>query len=166
MDIKRLIRHLATPRLRVRALFPPAALAAITRAVQAAEQRQCGELRVIIEGALPLAALRRGLSARARAGELFRRSGVGRTAERNGVLIYLQVADRRIEIIADRGIAAVVPDAAWQEICDALGRALRAGEPLPGVLAAIEQTTALLAQHFPATAGPAPNELPDAPQVL
>jgi len=80
------------------------------------------------------------------------------------VLIYLQLVDRRIEIVADRGIAKRVPQTAWDEMCRDLEAALRAGRWKEGILATIGQATRLLAAHFPARQEN-PNELPDMPWV-
>ena len=85
------------------------------------------------------------------------------TAHNNGVLIYLLLADQRIEVIADRGVSIHVPPDTWQALADRLGEALRQGQPEPGLLAAIEQVGTLLRQHPPAPQGVSrPNELPDA----
>ena len=81
------------------------------------------------------------------------------------MLIYVQLVDRRIEIVADRGIAAKVQQAEWNAICRAMEEAFREGRFAEGALQAIERITALLAKHFPRRAKN-PNELPDKPVLL
>jgi len=87
------------------------------------------------------------------------------TEENTGVLIYVQLVDRAIEIVADRGIAKRVPQAEWDAICRAMERAFRAHRYEQGALEAIGTVTAILARHFPPGAAN-PNELPDKPVVL
>lgn len=157
------LRHLWLDAADARRLLPPEAQARLEAAVQASEARHLGELRLCVEAGLPWGALRQGLDARGRALELFSTLRVWDTAHNNGVLIYLLLADQRIEVIADRGVSVQVPPQAWQQLADQLGEALRQGQPEPGLLAAIEQVGALLRQHHPAPQGVSrPNELPDA----
>lgn len=165
MDWRRIIRHLATPEWASRRAFRPADLAAIEAAVAASEQQHRGELRFVAEGPLPAAALLRDQSARQRAVDLFARLRVWDTADNSGVLIYVQLADRRVEILADRGIAARVDQSEWDVIYRGMEAAFRVGAYRRGALDAIEAATRLLAIHFPA-AGNNPNELPNRPEVL
>jgi uncharacterized membrane protein len=124
-----------------------------------------GELRFAVEGGMHLASLWRGQSPRGRAIELFSQLRVWDTEHNSGVLIYVQLVDRTIEIVADRGINTKVAQGSWDEICRRMESAFRRGQFEQGTLAAIDEVTALLARHFPA-AGPNPNELPDKPLVL
>jgi len=126
---------------------------------------QRGEIRIAIEGALPLASLRRNESCRQRATALFQSLGVAATGEQNGILVYVQLVDRRVEILADSGIAALIPASEWENICRGMETAFAARRYRQGMVEAIERITALLAQHFPAT-GANPNELDDAPVQL
>jgi uncharacterized membrane protein len=163
--VLRLLKHLFTFPWWVRRRFPAALRDEITAAVAASERRHRGELRFAVEGPLPLRALLSDQSPRARAIELFAKLRVWDTVENSGVLIYLQLLDRDVEILADRGIAAKVPQAEWEALCRALETAMRAGRCREGVLAAIDGVGHLLETHFPATADN-PNELPDAPHLL
>ena len=81
------------------------------------------------------------------------------------MLIYVQLVDRRIEIVADRGIAAKVEQTEWDAICRAMEKVFREGRFAEGALLAIGRITALLARHFPPR-GRNRNELPDKPVVL
>lgn len=162
----RWLRHLFLDDIAVRRAFPRAALNAIGRAVGAQEKRHRGELRVVIEGGLPLMTLAAGRTARERALEHFARLRVWDTEDNAGVLIYLLLADRRVEIVADRGIHARVGDTAWETICGAMQQEFAAGRFEAGTLSGLAAVSDLLAQHFPARPGGNPNELPDAPLLV
>lgn len=165
MNLKRILVHLAASHRAVARAFPAALLARIGEAVAVSEASHGGELRFVVEGSLSLAALRRDQSARQRALELFSLLRVWDTEQNCGVLIYVQALDRRLEIVADRGIAARVPQEAWQAICRRMEEAFGRGEFEAGSLTALEEITRLLQTHFPARA-PRGNELPDQPLVL
>jgi len=162
----RWIRHLFLDHFAMQRAFPRATLAAIGRAVAEQEKRHRGELRVVIEGGLPLQALFAGRNARERAIEHFTRLRIWDTDDNAGVLVYLLLADRRVEIVADRGIHARVGAAAWETICGAMQREFAAGRFEAGMLTGLASISDLLAQHFPAGAGGNPNELPDAPVTV
>jgi uncharacterized membrane protein len=159
----RTLKHLLVPHWVPLRVVTQQALREIESAIKASEQKHRGELRFAVEGSLPLAALRAGT--RARAEELFSALRVWDTAENSGILIYVQLLDRRIEIIADRGIATKVAQAEWDAICRAMEENFRAARFREGSLRAIEAATALLGAHFPAS-GDNPNELPDSPVVM
>ena len=97
---------------------------------------------------------------RRRAIMLFRAGTEQRTLSKTGVLLYLSLAERRAEIVADAAIHARTPQEQWGEAMAALVEALREGRPGDGIAAAIERIGAVLATHFPYT-GTDPNELPD-----
>jgi uncharacterized membrane protein len=122
-------------------------------------------VRFVAEASLAVSALWRELSPRQRAAEVFAAEGVWDTEENSGILIYVLLADRRVEILADRGIAARVPQAEWDAICRDMEQAFRAGQWRQGALQAVARAGELLAAHFPAAASN-PNELPDEPLML
>jgi uncharacterized membrane protein len=165
MDFARIARHLIAMPGAVRRAFPPAAMAAIEQAVARSETQHRGEVRFAVEAALDVSGLIAGQSARARAIEVFSQLGVWDTEDNNGVLIYLLLADRDVEIVADRGINAVVAAQEWEAICRAMEAALRRREFEPAVLGAIEAVTRLLARHFPPRAGDR-NELANRPVTV
>ena len=165
MGIKRIGRHLLAHRWRVRRIFPPDVLAAIEAAIKANETTHTGQIRFVVEGALDGAPLFRNQSARERALDIFARLRIWDTAHNNGVLIYLLLADRDFEIVADRGIDAKVGRAGWEQICVAMETDFRAGNFQGGVIKGIEAVSRELATHFPAQ-GAGRNELPDAPVVM
>jgi len=165
MKFRRLFKHLLTPPRLARRHFRKATLAAIGDAVTASEATHRGELRFVVEGPLPFVDLWQGRSARQRAAELFARLGVWDTEENSGILIYVQLVDRRVEILADHGISARVAQTEWDAICRTMEKAFKAGDYQGGALAAIARAGELLTEHFPAGADN-PDELPDAPLVL
>ena len=164
----RLLRHIATDHGSVRRAFPEPALAAIEAAIARGEAHHRGQVCVALEGALPPARVLRRVTPRERALEVFGLLRVWDTEENAGVLLYVLLADRDVEIVADRGIHRRVGDAAWEGICRALEADFRAGTHAAGVVRAVEQVSALLAEHFPARAGEGAqrNELPDRPAVF
>lgn len=162
MDVKRLMRHLLTPRWLAHRAFRRADLDAIETAIGIAEREHRGELRCVIEGPLPLVELWRDQPVRARAARVFAMTGVWDTEDNCGILIYLQLVDRRVEILADRGIARVVPQDEWDVICREVEQAFHEGDYRGGALAAIAKASALLVRHFPAAEDNA-NELSDRP---
>jgi uncharacterized membrane protein len=165
MHLARIARHLIAMPGAVRRAFPPAAMAAIEQAVARSETQHRGEVRFAVEAALDVSGLIAGQSARARAIEVFSQLGVWDTEDNNGVLIYLLLAERDVEIVADRGINAVVGAQDWEAICRAMEAALRRREFEPAVLGAIEAVTRLLARHFPPRAGDR-NELANRPVTV
>jgi len=164
----RLWRHVATDHRSVRRVFPETAMAAIERAIAAGEARHRGQVCVAIEAALPPARVLRRVTPRERALEVFGLLRVWDTEENAGVLLYLLLADRDVEIVADRGIHRLVGDAEWEAVCRALEEDFRVGRHADGVVRAVERVSSLLATHFPATAEGARygNELPDRPAIL
>jgi uncharacterized membrane protein len=165
MGIKRIGKHLLEHRWRVRRIFPPKVLAAIERAIKAGEATHSGQVRFVVEGALDGKPLFRNQPARERALDIFSHLRIWDTAHNSGVLIYLLLADRDVEIIADRGIDARVGAVGWERICRAMETDFRAGNFEAGIIKGIEAVSKQLATHFPKHGGNT-NELPDAPVVI
>ena len=165
MSLKRIVRHLFAPHWIIARAFPRRTLTAIEDAIRTSESKHDGELRFAVEAGLHPLPVLRGRTARERAIEVFSNLRVWDTAHNSGVLIYVQLVDRRIEIVADRGINARVPQHAWDAICRRMEAAFRESRYEGGVLAAIDEVTALLARHFPPR-GENPDELSDKPVVL
>lgn len=164
IDLPRIARHLTTLRGRVRRAFPPKTLAAIEQAVKAGEAAHDGEIRFVVEGALDGLPLLRGQSARERAIEVFSQWRVWDTAHNNGVLVYVLLADRRIEIVADRGIDTNVGPGGWEAICREMEQAFRRGDYEQGAVACVHAVTQHLAKSAAGTTHG--NELPDAPEFV
>jgi uncharacterized membrane protein len=166
MDIKRIFKHLLYPNWLARRAFPDAAMDRIEAVVTASERMHHVEIRCAVEGALDLGLLLRGISARQRAISLFAELGVWDTEANNGVLIYLLLADRDVEIVADRGFDGRISAAQWASICREMEARFAGGEFEVGTLSGIEHIHALLRAHFPASASESasnPDELPNRP---
>jgi uncharacterized membrane protein len=165
MGIRRISRHLLQHHWRARQVFTKDVLDRIEQAISRSEASHAGQVRFVVEGALDGAALFRNQTARGRALDVFSHLRIWDTAHNNGVLIYLLLADRDVEIIADRGIDARVGEQGWERICRAMEAEFRAGRFEHGVVSGIEAVSRELAKHYPPS-GPHPNELPDRPVVM
>lgn len=143
-------------------VVPDDMAARLEQQVAQSETRHTGEVRVVIEAALPLSYLWRlgphlslQQAMRQRAMSWFGRLRVWDTEHNNGVMIYLLLAERHIEVVADRGLARHVPDTHWQAVVARLSDQLRSGAFEPGLLAALAEVSAVLEAHFPEPADPA-----------
>ncbi|MGH8447038.1 MAG: TPM domain-containing protein [Solimonas sp.] len=166
MSLQRAWQHLTMSPWKVRRHFPPATLAAIEAAVKACESRHAGEIRFAVEGGLPLARVWAGLTPRDRAAEVFAQLRVWDTEHNNGVLIYVLLADRDVEIVADRGVGERrVPPAEWQACCRLIEAEFGAGRYAEGAAAGIEAVAAVLGR-YPPDRPDFGNELPDTPVLL
>lgn len=142
----------------------------LTQRVTASESLHTGEIRICIESALPNSYLLRPgamrVITRQRAIAQFGKLHVWDTEHNNGVLIYLLLAERTIELVADRGLNHLVSQADWQQMVHNLGESVRNNRLEVGLTQAIDTVTAVLVEHFPL--GPLavrPNELPDQPAL-
>ena len=165
MNIQRIVTHLRMGNAQVRRAFPRSTLTNIEQAIKTSETAHVGEIRFAVEGALDGMALFKGQSARERAIELFSQLHVWDTLHNNGLLIYLLLADRAVEIVADRGIHAKVSSQEWNQVCRQMETAFKQSNYESGVLAGVLAVTRHLAAHFPSD-GSSGNELPDKPVVL
>lgn len=160
----RWLRHLWLDAADSRRCLTRAGLQRLEEAVTRSEARHLGELRVCVEGGLDLSQLWRGVDARDRALDLFSQLRVWDTEHNNGVLIYLLLAERAIELIADRGLNRHVTPEQWQAMVQRMGAAFAAGDFETGLTQALEEVSAMLVQHFPAAEGERlHNQLPDTP---
>ncbi|MBM2886174.1 TPM domain-containing protein [Chromobacterium amazonense] len=158
---QRVWRHLSSTGWQARRQFPARQLARLERHIAESEQAHCGQLRFVVESALDWRAAWRGMSARQRALQWFGELRVWDTEENTGVLVYLLLAERRIEIIADRGINRRVPAQDWADICTAMQQAFAARDHVAGLELGLKRIHALLTQHAPRRGEPFVNELPD-----
>lgn len=165
MNIKRIAKHLMMTHWQVNRAFPRQTLIAIEQAIKTSEAAHIGEIRFVVEGALDGMLLLKGQSARERAIDMFSQLRVWDTEHNNGLLIYLLLADRDVEIVADRGIHAKVGSQEWEKICRKMETAFKQANYEGGVVSGIQAVTRHLAEHFPAV-GADRNELPDKPVVL
>ena len=149
----RMLRHAVLDHLAVGRAFPPQALARIEQAIAAGERTHRGQVCFAVEAALPPLRVLGDLAPRERALEVFGLLRVWDTEENAGVLVYLLLADRDVEIVADRGIDRHVDPAAWRDICARMESAFAERRFEDGVLQGIREVSALLAAHYPSIAG-------------
>lgn len=149
-----------------RRYFPAALLEEIAEAVGAGERLHTGEVCLAVESRLSPLAVLAGLTARARAEHVFSDLRVWDTQSNSGVLFYLLLAERRIEIVTDRAIAARVDASKWSAIGEAMHGKFAQGLWREGCLHGMAEAQQLLQTHFPSDGGPRPDELPDRPVLL
>jgi len=169
MRAGRLLRHVAATHWRTRLQFPARTLDAIEEAIARAERMHAGEIRFAIETSLTPLHVLADLTPRERALELFAQLRVWDTECNNGVLLYVLLADRAVEIVADRGLASRVAQTEWDGVCRMMEEHFRAGRFKAGSIAGVEAIAALLARHFPVSApgqSSSGNQLPDRPTLL
>ena len=164
----RLVRHRLSEGS-LRSVMPADVSKRLAERVRASEQRHTGQIRICVEGGLPLSYIWRSASARDRAITQFGKLRVWDTDHNNGVLIYLLVAEHAIEILADRGIARNVEPKVWQHMLEQMRKQFAEGKYEDGLTEAIAIVTPALIEQYPAS-GEAntqhKNELPDGPVVL
>lgn len=166
MNFTRIIRHLVTGQSAVNRTFPPATLTAIEQAIACSEATHGGEIVFAAEASLDLPLLLHNQSVRERAIDVFSLLRVWDTEHNNGVLIYFLLADRNVEIVADRGIHAKISQATWNVACEAMKTAFSQELFEQGVLAGIDAITLQLQQFFPPGTTRKESELHDKPVVL
>ncbi|CAN5370599.1 TPM domain-containing protein [soil metagenome] len=164
--IARILKHRWLDEGDARRALGADALQRLRDRVRASEAAHTGEIRVCVEASLPMSYLMRNASARERAVAMFGKLRVWDTENNNGVLIYLLMAEHRIEIVADRGVDRCVPDQHWQGIVGSMSKAFAAGRFEDGLNTAVDAVGSLLLEHFPRLPGQADvNELPDEPDM-
>lgn len=164
--LARILRHRRLDETDARRALGPEGLKRLEQRVAASERAHSGEIRLCVEAGLPLSYLWRDATPRQRAVTLFGKLRVWDTEHNNGVLIYLLLAERAIEIVADRGLVRHVPPEQWAGLVGGMREAFRAGRFEQGLNEAVDDVDALLRRHFPLAPGePNPNELPDRPDI-
>lgn len=163
--LKRMLRHLGIPRWWLRRVLPPASLLRIEMEVADSETRHGAEIRVALEANLGLAPLMQGQTARQRAEAVFSSLRVWDTELNNGVLIYLLLADREFEIVADRGLAKAIDQSEWERLCREMEAHFQQGRHEDGLIHGVHVIGKKLEALFPRLAGDV-NELPDRPVIL
>jgi uncharacterized membrane protein len=164
--IARLFRHRLVDERDTRRAIPQALVESLARRVAESERQHTGEIRVCVEASLPSSYVLREAAPRERAIAMFGKLRVWDTENNNGVLIYLLLVERAIEVVADRGLTSRVPAAEWQRIVEGMRDSFRSGRYEQGLQQAVDAVSGLLVQHFPVRdAQPNPNELPDEPSL-
>lgn len=161
----RIAANLFRARGALRRRFDPATLIRIQQAIEDGERTHAGEIVFAVESRLSPFEVLQGVDARGRALDAFAQLRVWDTQANTGVLVYVLLAEHRIELVADRGIHARAGEGEWQRICELVAAGFRRDAPADGVVAAVNALHALLRLHFPATTDN-PRELPNRPIVL
>ncbi|MCE3262793.1 MAG: hypothetical protein K0R43_1872 [Pseudoduganella sp.] len=163
--LRRAWHHATTGTAAGKRAFPPATLEAIEQAITQGEQRHRAEVRLIVEPGLDARSAFNNVSNRQRARTLFAQYGVWDTEENCGVLIYINLAAREVDIVADRHVGRAVADTEWQTICRTMTGGFARGDYHASTLSALEQLNTLLARLYPA-GGERPNQLPNDAVIL
>lgn len=169
--LKTFLRHLWLDVSDTERAVPPDLLQRLAQRVAASEGRHSGQIRIYVEAALPMSYLWRfghqdsmKELIRQRAVMLFGKLRLWDTEHNNGVLIYLQLAEHAIEIVADRGVSRHVSVLQWQAITQHMSSAFKSRQFEDGLTQAIGEVTCVLVAHFPSPhESSATNELPDEP---
>jgi uncharacterized membrane protein len=164
MAMKRLAKHLTTGTWHIRRAISASGRRELAQSVESAERGTSAEIVVVIEAALDWRAVTRGHSARHRALEVFSRERVWDTEHNNGILLYLLVADRDAELVADRGFNDKVHPEEWQEVCRMLERESKSTDLSGGLTKALEAIGSIARRIFPAATSP--NELGDTIRII
>ncbi len=163
---QRLLMNLFDGWFQLRHRFPKTLLNEMTRAIADGERGHRGEICFAIESRLAPLAVLEGHDAYRRARQVFAQLHVWDTEHNSGVLFYVLMAEHRVVIIADRGIAAAVTQAEWDAIRDQMLGDFAHSAWREGCLKGIAQAHALLKRHFPGNDKEQPDELPDRPVLL
>lgn len=163
--VGRFLRHVWMSPIQRDRMFPQATLDTLEKVIVESEKNHSGEIRFVVEAELTAGQLWADVSSRQRAIDVFSELRIWDTEQNNGVLLYVMLADRKVEIVADRGIDRTVGADRWRAICKEIELRYRRGEFFEGTRIGIEKIAAELAHAFPAT-GENRNELPDKPVVM
>ena len=163
--ISRFFRHIFTTRASAKRAFPPETLKVIEDVVAEGETRHRAEVRVVVESSLSGADVLAKVTPRQRAIVLFSQFGIWDTEENCGVLVYVNMADRKVEIVADRDVSRRISSEEWDAICHTMTDNFAKGEFRNSTISAVKQLNALLEKHYP-DVGVVNNQLPNQPIVL
>lgn len=140
--IKRIFKHRWLDASAAQRAIPPAMLQRLQQQVAANEQHHSGEIRIYVEAGLPMSYLWRkastGQISRQRALAMFSKLRVWDTERNNGVLIYLLLVERAIEVVADRGLNDKVAPQVWQKMVSSMQQAFKQGDFEPGLTQALD----------------------------
>lgn len=163
--LKRALRHLFTTSRAGKKAFPEATLQAIQEVITEGEKLHRAEVQLIVEPSLPLSEIWEGTSSRERAIDLFSLHRIWDTEENSGILIYIDLADHQVEIVADRGIDHITTSDEWASVCRTMTSGFAQGSYQDSVIAALKLLNDILHDHLPDTEN-LPNQLPNRPIIL
>jgi uncharacterized membrane protein len=137
----------------------------IAQAVQQAEKGHVGEIQVVIEGHIPCSQAYHQ-NTRLRAQQLFAELGVWDTELNSGVLLYLNLCERKVEIVIDRGLKNATQAETWNEICQNIIVNLTQKQYLRAVTKGVDDIGQVLNQYYVESDLHNQNELPNEPIIL
>jgi uncharacterized membrane protein len=153
-----MLKHLWLDASDARRAIPPDMLLRLARRTAASEGRHNGQIRICVEASLPMSYLWRlgkhvtmAQLVHQRAVMMFSKLRLWDTEHNNGVLIYLQLAERAIEVVADRGLNSHVQAEEWQAMTHRMSAAFAEGRFEDGLTQALEEVSALLVAYFPSS---------------
>jgi uncharacterized membrane protein len=163
--LSRLFKHWFTTSAAGRKAFPAATLKAIETAITEGEPLHRAEVRLIVEPALATHMVLQQMTSRQRAVELFSHYRIWDTEENCGVLVYINLADHKVEIVADRAVGRLVSRADWHAVCQTMTHGFAQGAYHDSVVDALAQLNAMLKAQMPAD-GARANQLSNKPVML
>lgn len=162
----RLWRHIKMTKASGKRMFPKQTLLEIQSAIAEGETMHKAEVRLIVEPSHDLSDILANVGSRQRAAELFGLYRIWDTERNCGILIYINLADHQVEIIADRGIASLISNEHWQSICATMTTGFARGNYHDSAIAGIRQLNELVQKYLPEDAIPQKNQLSDQPIML
>jgi uncharacterized membrane protein len=166
MNITRLCKHLLHFPWLVHYKFPPSSLNKIEEAITLSEKNHSAEIRFAIESSLSFFELLQNTPCFDRGVDIFSELRIWDTEENNGVLIFLLLADKKVEIVADRGLNKKISKDDWLAICNLMEQAFKQNKFETGVITGINKITKKLVQHYPLKGQKSIDELPNKPVIL
>lgn len=145
----RLLRHVFTPSWQLKRHLSNSDLDAIANHIEQSEAKHTAEIAIALETRLPWSYVARRTPSRERAWAVFSKMQVWDTPDNNGILIYFLMADKRIEIVADRACASIIDDAQWKTWVHTLYLAVKNETLADGLQTVVSEMTAQLEIHFP-----------------
>ena len=162
----RIMRHWFTPSWRLKKLLSNDELEKIAQHIEASEAQHTAEIAIALETRLPWSYLARQAHSRERAWAAFSKMQVWDTPDNNGVLMYFLLAERRIEIVADRSCAQIIDEAQWNAWVHTLHIAMHNNDLVGGIKEVVTELTSILEKHFPQLENNQENRVNNQPQVL
>ncbi len=163
---KRFIKHLFTSRFLLYRYFQKKDLENIKNQIKESELQHRAEIRVAIQISFPLFEVLKRISTRNKAIQLFSLLKIWDTEENNGVLIYLSLTDRKLEIIADRGIYSHLKEEYWNTLSSNIVNEFKIKQYPMAIKKSIDEITTQMIKLYPKKDTPDPNELSDEVVIL
>jgi len=166
MNITRIFKHLLHLPWLVHTKFPPQTLRKIEACIQKSETEHSAEIRFAVESSLGFFDLLQDTSCFDRGVDVFSELRIWDTENNNGVLVFLLLADRKVEIIADRGLNDKIDKEEWLAICQVMEKSFSQHHFEIGVIEGINHITETLAKYYPKIKQNKIDELSNKPVIM